>query len=205
MQKIEIHERYSSIEICGECLEISANGKRDIDYDLLERYERAQALEGGEPCAELYDSEGEFTYTEFSRTPCGFCRSTMAGSRYPARLIRLRPSITDDVWELTEKAPRYAEDIASLWSWSLNYDSPTPWQIFLMLIGHPTAGEVALLNQRRVGQPFGYVAGDCMALDYLGDALNEYSERPSECMEYVDVLMSARGYAEAMSHARAGR
>ena len=182
----DLSDRYTTLEICGECLEISANGKRDIDYDILDRYERAQALEGGEPCAELYDSAGEFTYTEFSKTPCGFCRSTMAGSRYPARLTRLRIPSTWDVWELTEKAPRYAEDIASLWSWSLNYDRPTPWQVFLWLIGHEESRDQGMGS-------LSYFAGDCMGLDYLAHALEEYATRPTECMEYVEALYQAWG------------
>lgn len=188
MNDIDVHSRYTPLDICGDCLQISANGKRDIDPDILERYEEARALEGGEPTAHLYDEEDEFTYTEFSKSPCGFCRSTLAGSRYPARLHRLFTPTTDDVWELTEKAPRYAWGISHLWSWSLNYDNyhARPWEIFLWLIGHESMDGLQ-------PSPIGYVAGDCMALDYLADALAEYSLRPAECMEYVEAICSARG------------
>ncbi len=188
MNDIDVHARYTPLDICGDCLQISANGKRDIDPDTLARYEQAESVEGGQVEAELYDEEGEFTYTEFSKNPCGFCRSTLAGSRYPARLHRLRTPLTDDVWELTEKAPRYAWSISALWSWSLNYDNyiSRPWDVFLWLIGEESSRDLTPL-------PLGYFAGDCMGLDYLANALAEYSSRPLECMEYIEAICQARG------------
>lgn len=93
-----------------------------------------------------------------------------------------------DVWEYVEQAPAYVGAIASLWSWSLNYDhsdSRRPFPIFLDLVGY---------SQDRYGckcSVWGVSEADGLGwieLDLLGKALCEYADNPHDCDRWIDGL-----------------
>jgi hypothetical protein len=87
--------------------------------------------------------------------------------------------------ELIDNAPGYAEGVSSLWSWSGNYDYPSPASLFLDLIGYSDEhfGE-ALCDLTKMSPRLGY-----LELDLLADALKEYADRPGDVMEYVELLL----------------
>ena len=95
--------------------------------------------------------------------------------------------MTDTQYELLDKAPAYAEATARLWSWSENYDYPTPASLFLDLIGYSDehVGE-PLFDLRQVANRLGY-----LEIDMLANALKEYADRPGDVMEYVERLAIA--------------
>jgi len=77
-------------QICADCLMASANGlseQEEWPAGFPEAYRAAVAQNRGEP-VHLSDEEGCLDETAFSRAPCGFCRSSLAGSRYGAVLMR---------------------------------------------------------------------------------------------------------------------
>jgi hypothetical protein len=90
------------------------------------------------------------------------------------------------VWDLCENPPSGCEDVADLYHWSTNFDSGKgPFALFLDLIGW---------TEDNIGEPI-YSLKDAslgyLELSKLGDALNEYSDRPSDVREFVDALMAA--------------
>jgi hypothetical protein len=109
-------------------------------------------------------------------------------------------------YQIIEDAPKYAEATAHLASWSGNYDQPTPFTLFMDLIGVsgeqfggaafiPTADpyrynghDVPRLMAELIDQRLGY-----MELGMLADALKEYSENPRGVTEWVETLISADG------------
>jgi len=105
-----------------------------------------------------------------------------------------------DVYELLDNAPEYAEDVASLYDWSTNYDTGNgPFSLFLDMIGWsddelgtviygPTIhwAEQAARNLTSWNANLGYVE-----LSKLADALKEYVYRPQDVRAYVDQLMTA--------------
>lgn len=87
---------------------------------------------------------------------------------------------------LLETRDKHLEPVASLYSWSTNYDSGKgPFTVFLDLIGWSMdeLGDT-LYNLRDAS--LGY-----LELSYLAKALETYSDRPSDVMDYVNALMSA--------------
>ena len=95
--------------------------------------------------------------------------------------------MNDTQYELLDKAPTYAEATARLWSWSENYDYPTPASLFLDLIGYSDehVGE-PLFDLRQAANRLGY-----LEIDMLANALKEYADRPGDVMEYVERLAIA--------------
>ena len=104
-----------------------------------------------------------------------------------------------DLWKLIEEAPMHAWDVASLYSWSTNYEAGDgPFTLFLDLIGYsdeefgtalygPTVR--AAENSRGVtdwSTFLGYVE-----LDKLGRALMQYALNPNSVREFVDAIMEA--------------
>jgi hypothetical protein len=92
-----------------------------------------------------------------------------------------------DFWQLLENAPSYAEGVADLFHWSTNYDYPTPATLFLDLIGYSDKhfGE-PMFDLKHVPGRLGY-----LELGKLAKALDEYSDRPSDVLEYVQQLLDA--------------
>lgn len=94
-----------------------------------------------------------------------------------------------DYWDLID--PDKIEDklhpVAQLINWSLNYDSYSPFSLYLDLIGWSleTLGE-NMFDPMRHQMHFGYVEAD-----YLGEALTCYAERPHEVFDYVTKVLEA--------------
>ena len=90
-------------------------------------------------------------------------------------------------YELLDDPPKYAGAVARLWSWSENYDFPSPASVFLDLVGysHEHMGE-PLCSMDKVPQILGY-----LEMDMLADALREYADRPQDVMIYVESLLFA--------------
>ena len=90
------------------------------------------------------------------------------------------------LWDMFENPPAYAVSVTALWEWSRNFEAgQTPATCFLDLIGYSAEqfGQ-AIYNYSKPA--LGY-----MELDYLGDALKEYAERPDSVMEWVEKLLEA--------------
>jgi hypothetical protein len=91
-----------------------------------------------------------------------------------------------NLWELLEDAPSYAESVAELYSWSLNYDyqEGTPYLAFLDLIGW---------SKEHWGQDYcedGY-AIDYASTEMFGKALIEWGNRPQDVLEFIKKLGNA--------------
>jgi hypothetical protein len=108
---------------------------------------------------------------------------------------------TQSEYEVIEDAPAYAEGVAALASWSTNYDYPTPYALFLDLIGFSGEhfGDCCFVPQRGakrengqepmvrlIDERLGY-----LELGMLADALKEYSDRPQEITEFCERIMEA--------------
>ena len=74
------------IEVCQDCIYVSANGKPDYeeyaDSGHFERYTKAVKTWGDEP----YSDEDE---PSFSWRSCDFCGEKLGGHRYTASLMQL--------------------------------------------------------------------------------------------------------------------
>lgn len=74
------------IEVCADCLYVSANGAPDYegyaDSGHAERYAKGLAQWGDEP----YSTQEE---THFSWQACEFCGDTFGGDRYDATIMEL--------------------------------------------------------------------------------------------------------------------
>ncbi len=92
-----------------------------------------------------------------------------------------------DVWQLSELPPTGCEAVAKLWSWSTNYDYPSPFVYFLDLIGYSDEhfGE-PMADMAKVSERIGMVEAD-----KLGRALVEYADRPSDVLRFVEDLLAA--------------
>lgn len=76
------------VEVCEDCLQVAANGRDDgatYEADHEARYEAARDYLAGEPVAVVNDA-GELPQG-FGKNPCGFCGSTLWGSRYEAVIV----------------------------------------------------------------------------------------------------------------------
>jgi hypothetical protein len=75
------------IEICSDCLHVSASGAPDYEgyaaSGHAERYAEGLARWSDEPCST--DSAGSF-----SRQACDYCGDTDAGDRFSASVMELR-------------------------------------------------------------------------------------------------------------------
>ena len=90
------------------------------------------------------------------------------------------------VWDYLERENPHAPETQALYSWGLNCERDSnPFLAFLDLIGW---------SEENYGQPLtnttrlGY-----MELDYLADALKEYTNDPHRVSAWVDGLMSTEG------------
>lgn len=92
-----------------------------------------------------------------------------------------------DIWELLEEdAPKGCEAIKVLYEWSMNFTAGKgPFTLFLDLIGY---------SWDYFGEPMydmhsvllGY-----MDIDRLGAALRQYTDRPSDVIDYATALIKA--------------
>jgi len=77
-----------TVEVCADCLQVAANGRDDgatYEAEHEARYEAARSYLAGEPVAVINDA-GEVPHG-FGKDPCGFCGSTLWGSRYEAVIV----------------------------------------------------------------------------------------------------------------------
>lgn len=77
----------------------------------------------------------------------------------------------------------YVQETAHLFSWSENYDYPTPASLYLDLIdwsGENLGQTLYDLSE----QPLGY-----LELSMLADALKEYAEHPVDVLDWVNTFM----------------
>lgn len=89
-------------------------------------------------------------------------------------------------YELLENAPDYAKHTSALYEWSLNFDAQCgPITLFIDLIGYSLDNYGTTLYD--LTKPsLGY-----LELDYLGDALKEYADRPIDVMAWLEQLLAA--------------
>ena len=90
----------------------------------------------------------------------------------------------EDVWQYAENAPDYCKATSGLWHWSTNYDAGKgPITLFLDLTGW---------SEENIGEPL-YSLKDAslgyLELGKLADALNEYADRPTDVMEWLEGLL----------------
>jgi hypothetical protein len=79
---------------------------------------------------------------------------------------------------------REYEEIKALYDWSMNYDYPSPYSVFLDLIGwsKDELGEPLVHDITSV--PLGY-----LELDYLADALKEIANYGQDAYDYAVLLL----------------
>jgi hypothetical protein len=94
-----------------------------------------------------------------------------------------------ETYELIENAPEKLGRIAQLWSWSSNYDYPSPATFFIDLIGY---------TEEEFGEPLTTMKEAVRRLDYislgfLAEALDEYTDRPEDARNFIRKLLEAEG------------
>lgn len=98
------------------------------------------------------------------------------------------------VWDYLERENPHAPETQALYSWGLNCErTSNPFLVFLDLIGwsEENYGQALVLGVAVTRGEFtglGY-----MELDYLADALKEYTNDPHRVSAWVDGLMSTEG------------
>jgi hypothetical protein len=91
-------------------------------------------------------------------------------------------TISRSTEEVLESAPARLADIVALYQWGTNYDwEHNPWALFLDLIGYSVQnyGETIYNTHNTPGY---------MELDYIGDALKCYADRPLTAWEFIEQL-----------------
>jgi len=94
-----------------------------------------------------------------------------------------------ETYELIDNAPETLSRIARLWSVSSNYDYPTPATIFIDLIGY---------TEEEFGEPLTTMKEAVRRLDFIGlgligQALDEYTDRPNDARKFISDLLEAEG------------
>jgi hypothetical protein len=90
-----------------------------------------------------------------------------------------------DVYEVIDAPPAHCESIASLYSWSTNFQAGEgPFTLLLDLIGWSDEQYGENLYTLKPAS-LGY-----MELGKLGDALSAYADHPNEVYAYVDRIIS---------------
>lgn len=98
-------------------------------------------------------------------------------------------------WDLLDVVPAKYQPIASLLSWSLNYDTgnpSNPWTLFLDLVGFSVdeyGCRVSSFYTDEREHGLGWVE-----LDYLANALTVWADDPHGCESVTRVLVSAEEY-----------
>ena len=91
---------------------------------------------------------------------------------------------TESLWDLLENPPNYAENITRMYSWSLNVTDFSLFRKFLDIIGYGTGELFAEWSQ-----PSKHLG--ILELGYLGQALEEYSNRPGDAKDHIARLLEA--------------
>jgi hypothetical protein len=91
-----------------------------------------------------------------------------------------------DIWELLEQDAPSCENVKELYHWSLNYDAGKgPFTLFLDMIGW-SQDELGCAMYDLNDASLGY-----LELCKLTEALNEYTDNPTDVMVYVNQLIKA--------------
>lgn len=87
-------------------------------------------------------------------------------------------------WQMLDSHPPYVTALADLIGWSHNFDFPTPFNLFLDLIGFSVEhyGEYYCVSVPNLGYE---------ELSKLGLALDEYSMRPWDVNNWLEDLLKA--------------
>lgn len=93
--------------------------------------------------------------------------------------------MTESTMEVLDAVDARLEPVADLYRWSANFEWPTPWALFLDLIGYTVEnfGETLYNVKEHGSSQLGYVE-----LDYLADALKCYAVRPVDVEELIERL-----------------
>lgn len=95
----------------------------------------------------------------------------------------------NDKWrELIDNPPKGLDAIADLFDLSTNHEYPTPATLFIDLIGYTTEeyGYVLVKDMSVYVSRFNY-----LELGRLGQALDDYTNRPQEGFQYVSDILEA--------------
>lgn len=88
-------------------------------------------------------------------------------------------------YEMLDSAPEHLEDIAGLFTWSQNYEYPSPATLYLDLTNY--SEEFIGVNLCAEKMPLlGY-----LEIDLLAKALTQYAARPIDATEFVAQLLAA--------------
>ena len=95
---------------------------------------------------------------------------------------------TTSVWEFLELPNTHARQAQACYEWGLNCDrSGNPFLVLLDLIGWSKENYGEHLVMGSFGS-LGY-----LEMNYLADALNEYTLAPNEVTAWLDALMTCEG------------
>jgi hypothetical protein len=90
---------------------------------------------------------------------------------------------SDKYWKMLDTDhPEYVEEVVGLVNWSHNCERPTPFDLYLDLIGW-SAEELGEHLWQQNSPSLDY-----RGLGYLADALQEYVKRPADVCEWVTKL-----------------
>jgi hypothetical protein len=94
-----------------------------------------------------------------------------------------------ELGELIDNAPETLSRIARLWSVSSNYEYPSPATVFIDLIGY---------TEEEFGEPLTTMKEAVRRLDFvglglIGQALDEYTDRPNDARVFIQELLDAEG------------
>ncbi len=95
----------------------------------------------------------------------------------------------NDKWrDLIDNPPTGLDAIADLFDLSSDHEYPTPATLFIDLIGYTTEehGEVLVKDISVYVSKFGY-----LELGRLGQALDQYTDRPQDGFQYVSNILEA--------------
>lgn len=89
-------------------------------------------------------------------------------------------------YELLEKNTEQFSPICNLYSWSENFDSQNPFNVFLDLIGYSSYvfGD-HLTYWKSLDNVLGY-----LEIDLLADALKMYAEKPTDVRDFIDLIFN---------------
>lgn len=90
----------------------------------------------------------------------------------------------ESVWDYADNAPAHATETAALWNWSLNCEHPTPFALFLDIIGYSKEHFGEKIATDISDSTMGYTEQS-----YLADALQEYSSRPQDVEKWITELL----------------
>jgi len=89
-------------------------------------------------------------------------------------------------YEILNSAPGYCTSVADLAEWSQNFGTPTPFALFLDIIGWSEENMGEPMFSGSISEKFGY-----LEISKLAAALSEYANCPIDVGGWVETLMNA--------------